>query len=76
MEGRLSKAEVVFNKLRPLWSDAACTLSWKLRACDAVVLSVLFDGLESVVFTRALKDRVDYFQTKCLRNVFGVRAAY
>ena len=37
-EGRISKAAVVFNKLRSLWNDAACSLTWKLRVYDAVVL--------------------------------------
>ena len=43
---------------------------------EAVVLSVLYDGLESVVFAQALKERVDYFQTKCLRNILRIKVAY
>ena len=29
-----------------------------------------------MVFTQALKERVDYFQTKCLRNILRIIAAY
>ena len=76
MEGRLSKAAAIFNKLRPRWSNAACIPYWKLRVYDAVVLSVLYYGLQSVVFTQALKERVDYFQTKCLRQILRIKAAY
>ena len=48
----------------------------EIRAFSAVVLTVLYYGLESVVFTKALKDRVDYFHTKCIRNILKIDAAY
>merc|ERR1712110_1225889 len=37
---------------------------------------VLTYGLESIPFTKELKNRVDYFQTKCLRNIMKIKAAY
>ena len=76
IEYRISKAATIFRKLRPVWSDSGCALTWKLRVFDAIVLPVLFYGLEGVVFTKALEARVDYFQSKCLRNILKVGAAY
>jgi len=76
IEYRISKAATIFRKLRPVWSDSGCALTWKLRVFDAIVLPVLFYGLESVVFTKALEARVDYFQTKCLRNILKVGAVF
>ena len=60
VEGRIAKAAHIFGKLKPLWKDAACTKAWKLRVFESVVLSVLFYGLDSVVLTKALRDRVDF----------------
>ena len=75
VECRISKAAVVFNKLKPLWKSR-CDNIWKIRVFEAVVASVLYYGLESVVLTKALEGRVDYFQCKCLRNLLKVEAAY
>ena len=69
VESRIAKAAHVFGKLKPLWKDSACAAKWKLRVFDAVVLAVLFYGLDSVVLTKALKDRLDYFHTKCIRHI-------
>lgn len=76
VEGRISKAAMVFGKLKPLWREAACSTVWKLRVFNAVVLTVLFYSLESIVLTKALKSRIDYFHIKCLRNILGIDAAY
>ena len=49
---------------------------WKLRVFDAVVLAVLFYGLDSIVLTKALRDRIDNFHTKCIRHILKIQAAY
>ena len=65
----------MFRKLQQFWKSD-CTSKWKLRVYESMVASVLFYGLESVVFTAALEQRVDYFQAKCIRNILKVQAAY
>ena len=78
VESRIAKAAHVFGKLAPLWKDSACATTWKLRlrVFEAVVLAVLFYGLDSVVLTKALKDRLDYFHTKCIRHILRIKAAF
>ena len=49
---------------------------WKLRVFDAVVLAVLYYGLDRLVLTKSLRDRVDYFHTKCIRHILKIQAAY
>ena len=76
IESRIAKAAHIFGRLKPLWKDAACSKAWKLRVFESVVLAILFYGLDSVVLTKALKNRVDYFHTKCLRHILRIQAAY
>ena len=62
-------------KLRPFWSSGSST-KWKLRVYKSMVASILYYGLESVVLTAALGQRMDYFQAKCLRNMMKIQAAF
>ena len=75
VENRISRAAIVFGKLRPFWSLDSST-KWKLRVYESMVASILFYGLESVVLTDALGQRMDYFQAKCLRNIMKIQAAF
>ena len=52
VENRISRAAIVFGKLRPFWSSDSST-KWQLRVYESMVASVLFYGLESVVLTAA-----------------------
>lgn len=65
----------MFGKLQQFWKSD-CARKWKLRVYESMVASVLFFGPESVVFTAALEQRVDYFEAKCIRNILKVQAAY
>ncbi|MCS5642106.1 MAG: reverse transcriptase family protein, partial [Dehalococcoidia bacterium] len=76
VESRIAKAAHIFGKLKPLWKDSACGKKWKLRVFEAVVMAVLCYGLDSIVLTKALRDRLDYFQAKCIRHILKVQAAY
>ena len=76
VESRIAKAAHIFGRLKPLWKDSACSKKWKLRVFEAVVLAVLFYGLDSIVLTKALRDRIDYFHTKCIRHILKIQAAY
>ena len=76
VEGRLQKANAVFNKLKTLWRNTGCTLKWKLRVFNACIMSVLLYGMEGVVLTQALTQRINYFHTRALRNIMGLDSAY
>ena len=39
-------------------------------------MSVLLYGLEGIVLTQALKQRVNYFHTKAIRNILRIPAAF
>ena len=39
-------------------------------------MSVLLYGLEGIVLTKSLKQRVNYFHTKAVRNILRIPAAY
>ena len=51
-------------------------MKWKIRAFDAVMVSKLFYGLESVPFAEQDCNRLDAFQYRGLRKVRHIKHAY
>ena len=76
VESRLQKANAVFNKLKTLWRNTGCNIKWKLRVFNACIMSVLLYGMEGIVLTQALTQRINYFHVQALRNIMMVDAAY
>merc|ERR1711953_692022 len=76
LEGRLRKANTVFYKLKTFWRNTSCDNKWKLQVFNACAMSVLLYGLEGIVLTQSLKQRINYFYTKAIRNILRIPAAF
>merc|ERR1711953_475878 len=76
LEGRLRKANTVFYKLKTFWRNTSCNNKWKFQVFNACAMSVLMYGLEGIVLTQVLKQRINYFHTKAIRNILRIPAAY
>ena len=51
-------------------------MKWKIRVLDAVIVSKLLYGLESVPFTEQDCNRLDAFQYRGLRNIRHIKHPY
>merc|ERR1711953_732179 len=76
LESRLRKANTVFYKLKTFWRNTSCDNKWKLQVFNACAMSVLLYGLEGIVLTQSLKQRINYFHTKAIRNILRIPAAF
>ncbi|KAL6481095.1 hypothetical protein MHYP_G00091750 [Metynnis hypsauchen] len=69
---RIGRAASAFQNLRNTWK-AKIRLSTKLRIYNAVVLTTLLYGAETWAMTKQLEQRIDAFDTRCLRSILNVR---
>ena len=70
----LSKGD--FLALSAVWRRSALTQTRKLALYVALVESRLLYGLSSLCLTVAQKRKLDGFQCRCLRSIFGIKPAF
>ena len=70
---RLTSTWLTVRKLDLLWKKAPVSLKWKLRVFDAVIVSKLFYGLESIRFTEQDCAKLGAFQYRGLRKILNIR---
>ncbi|KAJ8353279.1 hypothetical protein SKAU_G00208460 [Synaphobranchus kaupii] len=68
---RKGKAWAAFWELKNIWKSTT-PLELKVNLFKAAVLSVLLYGSESWVINENLKNRINSFQTTCLRIILGI----
>ena len=73
---KLGAARGDFNQLQKLWGHGGIPRHEKVRFFDALVLSKLRYGLETVWLRTSQRRRVDGFVARCLRRVLSVPAAF
>ena len=64
-----------FN-LETFWKAVGCTTKWKLQVCDTVIRNNVLYGLETVHLTQNLQRKVNAFQLRGLRKIFGLTTTY
>ena len=69
---RLSKARGAFAALRNIWKSPKLSSTTKIRLFKSNVLAVLLYGSESWKVTKAVCDKLDVFQGKCLRRILRI----
>ena len=52
-----------------LWRQANCPIKWKLQVYQAVIVTKLLYGLETVHLTEANKNKINAFQIRGLRQI-------
>ena len=73
---RISATMVVLKKLDVLWLKANCNKKWKMLVYNAVIVSKLLYGLESLEPTDATGSLLNTFQLKGLRKILKLRTTF
>ena len=73
---RIGIARNEFFTLQRVWSQSNLTRTSKLRIYTALVESKLMYSLAALVLSAADRRRVDGFQARCLRRIWGIHPAF
>ena len=65
-----------FRALVRLWRHTSLSRTRKLQAFDAVIKSKLLYGLAGAWLNTTERRRLDGFQNRCLRVIWGIKPAY
>ncbi|KAI8513606.1 hypothetical protein Bbelb_079300 [Branchiostoma belcheri] len=69
---RLGIASAAFANLSRVWRSKHLSRTTKLRTYNTLVLSVLLYGAESWTITKSLAQKLDAFDSQCLRKIEGI----
>ena len=73
---RLGAARAEFEQLRRVWSHSGISRARKLEIFNACVISKLLYNLHSLWLSPAEAQKVDGFQSRCLRRVMKIPFSY
>ena len=73
---RLGAAQADLNVLSRVWRHSTLNRKKKLRIFDACICSKLCYGLFTAALNAKDQRRIDGFQARCLRRIFGIPHAY
>ena len=76
VEERISKALEVCKRLKTFLKKTRCRFAWKLQVNNAVIVSKLKYGHETMSLNESLIKRLDAFQMKGIRHILGIEHAY
>ena len=72
INSRISKAGQAFGMLRNIWKTNNLSLQTKIKIFKSNVLSVLLYGSECWKTTTIIEQKLEVFQTKCLRRILRI----
>ena len=72
INARIASCIPVMSSLDVFWKKAECTEKWKLMVFNAVIVSKLIYGLESLQFHSRTFHRLDTFQMRGIRKILGI----
>ena len=73
---RVGMANVEFRSLAKLWKHSLVTRKGKLEVFQALIESKLMYGLTSAWLSVVERRRVDGFQNRCLRQMWGIKPSF
>ena len=73
---RLGMATGEFRKLSRLWRHSALGRARKVEIFEAVVVSLLMYGLAAAWLNKNEQRKLNGFQSRCLRTIWGIKPAY
>ncbi len=73
---RLTKALTTAYKLKEFWKGCNAPLKWKLQVYNAVIVSQLIYGLNTIHLTDSCLQSLDTFQLRGLRQILRIEAAF
>ena len=69
---RIAATMPVLTSLDLFWKKAKVSLKWKLEVYNAVVVSKLIYGLETLQFNNSTFNKINSFQMKGLRKIMNI----
>ena len=72
IQGRIAACIPLMKALDTFWKKTNCETKWKLNVFNAVILTKLNYGLETVQGTDSQFNKLDVFQMKGLRKILGI----
>ena len=76
LNARIGKAASTFSSLKLFWRKTKAPTVWKIQVFNAVILSQLSYGLNSLSISPAMYNRVNAFHVRCLRYILKIDHAY
>ena len=76
LQTRLTKALTTAYKLKEFWKGCIAPLKWKLQVYNAVIVSQLIYGLNTIHLTDSCLQTLDTFQLRGLRQILRIEAAF
>jgi len=72
IHNRVVKARGVFLKLKKIWSSNSISRRTKVRLYKTLVKPVLMYGCETWKMNKSDENKIDVFQSRCLRRIFKI----
>ena len=76
VSSRISVTLSTLKTLELFWRQANCTTTWEIQVFNAVILSKLLYGLETLQFTEKSLNRINTIHAKGFRRTFDVPSTY
>ena len=73
---RISQTMPTLKKLDVFWNKAKCNKQWKILVLNAVIMSKLTYGLETIEPTTAVNEMLNTLQLKGLRQILDMTTTY
>ena len=73
---RIRECMATLNKLHPFFYHTDNSVSRKLQMFNSVISSKLMYGMETIEMNLSLKQKLDTFQLKCLRQIMHLPTTY
>ena len=72
IQARITATNPVIRSLDVLWKQTKCSIKWKLLIFNAVCISKLAYGLETLIATEATLHKLNTVQMKGLRKILKI----
>jgi len=76
ISSRMSKALATCQKLKIFWQKTDAPIAWKIQVYNAVIISQLVYGLNSLNITPSIKGRLNAFHMRGLRKMLNIEHSY
>ena len=73
LDCRVGTAAAPFNQLGKIWRSKKFSLKTKMRFYNSNVLSTLLYGRETWHMKTSQENKLDAFDSKCIRKILGIR---
>jgi len=76
ISNRMSKALGTCKKLKIFWRKNNADIGWKIQVYNAIIISQLIYGLNTLNITPAIKNRLNAFHMRGLRYILNIDHSY